>query len=140
MVVKDGDTVKVHYTGKLDDGTVFDSSDGRDPLEFKVGEHKVIKGFENGMIGMEVGQEKTIDIQADDAYGQHREEMIQEVPKTVFKDFSPEVGQQVGLMTQQGQPLQAKVLEVNEEKVKLDLNHPLAGKNLHFTVKLETVA
>jgi FKBP-type peptidyl-prolyl cis-trans isomerase 2 len=140
MAVKDGDTVKVHYTGKLDDGTVFDSSNGREPLEFKVGEHKVIKGFEEGMIGMEVGQEKTIDIPADSAYGQRNEQLMQEVPKTMFKDFTPEVGQQIGMMTQEGQPLQAKVLEVGEEKVKLDLNHPLAGKNLHFTVKLESVA
>jgi FKBP-type peptidyl-prolyl cis-trans isomerase 2 len=140
MVVEEGNTVKVHYTGKLDDGTVFDSSEGREPLEFKIGEHKVIKGFEEGMIGMEVGEEKTIDIPVDKGYGKHNEQLIQEVPKTMFKDFSPEVGQQIGMMTQEGQPLQAKVLEIKDEKVKLDLNHPLAGQALHFTVKLESVA
>jgi len=136
MAVKDGDKVKIHYTGKLDDGTVFDSSEGKEPIEFTLGEHKVIKGFEEGVIGMKPGDKKTIDIPSEKAYGPRNEQLIQEVPKTMFKDFTPEIGQQIGMMTQQGQPLQAKVLEVGDEKVKLDLNHPLAGKNLHFDVEL----
>ena len=140
MAVKEGDTVKVHYTGTLDDGTVFDSSEGKEPIEFKVGEHKVIRGFEEGLVGMEKGEEKTIDIPVEKAYGPRREELVQEVPNTVFKEQKPEKGQQIGLMTKEGRPLMATILEDGEEKVKLDLNHPLAGKALHFKVKIESVA
>ncbi len=139
MKVKEGSIVTLHYTGKLDDGSVFDSSEGRESLSFTVGEHKVIKGFEDGVIGLDIGEEKTIDIPANKAYGERREELVQDVPKTLFKDFTPVVGQQIGLMTQQGQPLQAKVLAVNTNTIKLDLNHPLAGLTLHFSVKIENV-
>jgi len=135
MAVKQGDTVKIHYTGKLDDGTVFDSSNARDPLEFTVGDHKVIKGFEDGILGMSIGEEKNIDIPVEKAYGKRNEQLVQKVPKTMFKDFIPVVGQQIGMMTQQGIPLQAKIVDVGEQ-VTVDLNHPLAGKALHFTVKL----
>lgn len=138
--IKEGDTIKVHYTGTLDDGKVFDSSEGREPLSFTVGKHQVIKGFEEGVIGMEIGEEKTIDISAADAYGERNNTLIQEVPKNLFRDFSPEKGQQIGLMTKQGKPLMATVLNVEEETVTLDLNHPLAGKNLHFRMKVESVA
>ncbi len=139
MAVQEGNTVTVHYTGTLDDNTVFDSSEGKEPLTFTVGSHHVIPGFEKGVIGMEVGEEKTIDIPADNAYGQRREQLIQKVPKTLFKDFSPEKGQQIGLMAKDGQQMMATVVDVTEEIVTLDLNHPLAGKNLHFKVKLITV-
>lgn len=139
MAIREGDTIKVHYTGTLDDGKVFDSSEGREPLSFTVGKHQVIKGFEEGVVNMEVGEEKTIDIAAADAYGERNNALIQEVPKTLFKDFTPEKGQQIGLMTKQGKPLMATVLNVEEETVTLDLNHPLAGKNLHFKVKVEEV-
>ncbi|MFA6888934.1 MAG: peptidylprolyl isomerase [Candidatus Woesearchaeota archaeon] len=139
MAVENGNTVLVHYTGTLDDGTVFDSSEGKEPLKFTVGNHDVIPGFENGVIGMEVGQEKTIDISSDQAYGQKREQLVQKVPKNLFKDFSPEVSQQIGLMSKDGQQMVATVTEVTGELVTLDLNHPLAGKNLHFKVKIEKI-
>lgn len=139
MAVQNKNTVTVHYTGTLDDGTVFDSSEGKEPLTFTVGSHHVIPGFENGVIGMEIGEEKTIDISSDNAYGQRREQLVQKVPKTLFKDFSPEKGQQIGLMAQNRQQMMATVIDVSEDMVTLDLNHPLAGKNLHFKVKLEKI-
>jgi peptidylprolyl isomerase len=139
MKVQNGNTVTVHYTGTLDDGAVFDSSEGKEPLTFTVGSHHVIPGFEEGVIGMDVGEEKTIDIPADKAYGQRQEQLVQKVPKNLFKDFSPEKGQQIGLMAKTGQQMIATVVEVNEEMVTLDLNHALAGKNLHFKVKIVNV-
>ncbi len=139
MAVQKGNTITVHYTGTLDDGTVFDSSEGKEPLTFTVGNHEVIHGFENSVIGMEKGQEKTIDISPDMAYGQKQEQRVQKVPKALFKDFSPEKGQQIGLMAKNGQQMTATVIDATEKMVTLDLNHPLAGKNLHFKVKIEKI-
>lgn len=140
MAIKEGSKVTLHYTGTLDDGSVFDSSEGRAPLEFTIGKHQVIKGFEEGIVGMEVGEEKTIDITPEQGYGPKHEQMIQKVPKELFKDFSPEKGQQIGLMGKDGRQMTANVIDVDEKMVTLDLNHPLAGKNLHFKVKVECVA
>ena len=139
-LVKDGDTVKIHYTGKLEDGTVFDSSDGRDPLELKVGAGQVIPGFEKGVLGMEPGGSKTITIPADDAYGQRRDDLTVSVKKTEFpENISPEVGQQLQLKQPDGNMINVVVTDIAEEQVTLDANHPLAGKTLIFDVELVEV-
>ena len=138
MTIKEGSKVTLHYTGTLDDGSVFDSSEGRDPLTFTVGQHEVICGFEEGVAGLNAGEEKTIDITPEHGYGPKHEQMVQKVPKELFKDFSPEKGQQIGLMSKEGQQMMATVL-FDDKMVTLDLNHPLAGKNLHFKVKIVSV-
>ena len=140
MTIKEGSKVKIHYTGTLDDGTVFDSSEGREPLEFTVGQHQVICGFEEGVMNMEVGEEKTIDMTPEHGYGERHEQMVQKVPKNLFKDFTPEKGQQIGLMSKDGRQMMATVVDISAEMVTLDLNHQLAGKNLHFKVKIVSVA
>lgn len=139
MTIKEGSKVTLHYTGTLDDNSVFDSSEGREPLTFTVGEHHVIRGFEDGVIGLDTGQEKKIDIAPEQGYGQKQTQLIQQMPKELFKDFSPEKGQQIGLMSKEGRQLMATVIEVSATHVTLDLNHPLAGKNLHFSVKIVNV-
>ena len=139
-LVKDGDTVKIHYTGKLEDGTVFDSSDGRDPLELKVGAGHVISGFEKGVVGMEVGGTKTITIPADDAYGERRDDLTVNVKKTEFpENITPEIGQQLQLKQPDGNMVNVMVTDVQEELVTLDANHPLAGKTLVFDVEVVEV-
>ena len=135
--VKHGDTVKIHYTGRLEDGTVFDSSANRDPLEFKIGGGQVIKGFEKGATGMTVNEKKTINIPVEEAYGPHRKEMILEIPKTQFPaDIKPEEGQKLQLRQQNGQMMVVTVTKVTDEKVTLDANHHLAGKPLIFDLEL----
>lgn len=134
---KQGDTVKVHYTGKLKDGSVFDSSANREPLEFTLGGGNMIPGFEQAVLGMESGQKKVADIPSDQAYGEKREDMIISVPReNVPGDISPEVGQQLAVQQQGGQQVPVTVTEVTEEKVVLDANHPLAGKDLVFEIEL----
>jgi FKBP-type peptidyl-prolyl cis-trans isomerase 2 len=138
---KIGDTVKVHYTGKLTDGTVFDSSTGKQPLEFKLGQGQLIPGFEQAVNGMEPGDSKTIDIQADDAYGQHREELTQKVPRQQLPaDIEIEVGQRFQIGEHEGQPMIVQVTEVGESDITLDANHPLAGENLAFDIQLMEIA
>src|SRR5690606_102363 len=131
--VKAGDTVSVHYHGKLTDGTTFDSSEGRDPLQFKVGEGQVIKGFDNALIDMEVGEKKTVNIPVDEAYGQPAQENFLEFQKSEFpEDIKPEVGAQLQLSDNQGNTFPVVVSEVKSESVILDANHPLSGKELVF--------
>ena len=138
---KTGDTVKVHYTGKLEDGSVFDSSNDKPPLEFTLGEQRVIKGFEDGVMGMAVGDSKTIEIPCEEAYGPSREEMIIEVTKDQFPpDITPEVGQGLELRQEDGQSLMVMVTDVSEEYITLDANHPLAGKDLTFDIELVAIA
>ena len=134
--ITNNSTVTVNYTGKLEDGTVFDSSlnEGRDPLTVTLGQGQLIKGFEDGLIDMEVGHKKTIEIESDMAYGQYNENMIQEVPK----DKVPEgvvVGHMLRANTPMG-PINFRVIEVGDENVKLDGNHPLAGKKLIFDLEV----
>ncbi len=134
---KTGDTVKVHYTGKLEDGVVFDSSKDRPPLEFTIGGGEVIAGFENGIIGMEVGSTKTISIPPEEAYGPRREELVLYVKKTDFPDnIVPAVGQQLQVRQPNGGIIDLVVTEMNDDTVTLDANHPLAGKTLIFDVEL----
>lgn len=137
IVVASGDVVKVNYKGTLDDGTEFDSSEGKEPLQFTVGEGSLIPGFENGVIGMKVGDVKKVTIPAGEAYGEPREDMIANVPKTQFPpDLQYEIGQELMLRTQDGRPLRFKVLEISADSVKVDLNHPLAGKTLTFEITI----
>jgi peptidylprolyl isomerase len=134
-----GTTVQVHYTGKLGDGSVFDSSRGRDPLEFTVGSGQVIAGFDRAVDGMATGDSKTVTIPADDAYGERREELLITVDRSQFPDtIEPEVGQQLQ-MTQEGQVAVVTVADVSEAGVTLDANHPLAGKELIFDLELMEV-
>ncbi len=133
--MKQGDKVKLHYTGTLDDGSIFDSSEGKEPLEFTIGENQVIKGFEEGVKDMELDEEKTITIKAKDAYGEKQEELIKSVPKDKFpKEI--EAGARIILKSPDGQQIPALISEVNEHSVVLDLNHPLAGKELTFKIKV----
>jgi FKBP-type peptidyl-prolyl cis-trans isomerase 2 len=134
-----GDTVQVHYTGKLEDGSVFDSSRGRDPLEFTLGSGHVIEGFDSAVAGMAPGEEKTVTIPADNAYGGRRDELVFEVERSQLPDtIEPEVGQQLQ-MSQNGQVAIVTIADVTADGVKLDANHPLAGRDLTFELELVEV-
>jgi len=138
IIVEKGFIVKVDYTGKFNGGEVFDSSKGREPLEIIVGNGELIKGFDDSLVGMKVGEEKEISIEAKDAYGAHNDSLIQEVPKAALgKDMKVEVGMTLGMQvpgTEHVLPVVVK--EVGEENVTLDANHPLAGKDLNFSIKI----
>lgn len=135
--VKTGDTVKVHYHGRLTDGTTFDTSEGRGPLEFTVGDQQVIKGFDDGVLGMSIGEKKTIHISAEDAYGSASEDKLIAFPRAQFPpDMNPEVGMQLSLRSQDGQDFPVVVSEIREDVVVLDANHPLAGRDLVFDVEV----
>ena len=134
---KKGDKVKVHYHGKLTNGNTFDSSEGREPLEFEIGGGMVIAGFDDGVTGMIIGEKKTINIPADQAYGPKQEEMIMEFPKDRFPaDMVPEVGMQLNMSNGSGQNFPVVIVELKEEIVVLDANHPLAGEELVFDLEL----
>jgi FKBP-type peptidyl-prolyl cis-trans isomerase 2 len=135
--VKSGDTIKVHYHGKLTSGETFDSSEGREPLEFEVGSGMVIKGFDDGVTGMNVGEKKTVNIPVDEAYGPRNPEMVIEMPKERFpQDMEIAVGMPLGMSDQNGQQYQVTIVEIKEEVVMLDANHPLAGQDLTFDLEL----
>ena len=135
--VKAGDTVHLHYTGTLLDGTTFDSSDGRDPLQFEVGSGQIIPGLDVAIPGMSVGDKKIVKIGADDAYGQVNPEMRQAVPREGIPAEIPlEVGIQLQMQTPDGQAMPVTVVEMDAATVTLDANHPLAGKDLQFDIEL----
>jgi peptidylprolyl isomerase len=135
--VKSGDKVKVHYHGKLTNGETFDSSEGKAPLEFEVGSGMVIKGFDEGVTGMAVGEKKTIHIPVDEAYGQKNEEMLIEMPKDRFpNDMEIEVGMPLMMSNETGQQFQVTITEIKDDVVILDANHPLAGQDLVFDLEL----
>ncbi|MCR9146336.1 MAG: peptidylprolyl isomerase [Rhodobacteraceae bacterium] len=139
--VKTGDTVRIHYTGTLADGETFDSSEGRDPLEFTVGSGQIIPGLEEAIPGMTVGDKKKVEIPADQAYGPVDPNAMQPVPRKDIPDNIPlDLGTQLQVQTPQGQTLQVTVAEVGEEQVVLDANHPLAGKDLTFDIELVEIA
>lgn len=133
-----GDKVKVHYTGTLSDGTVFDSSEGKEPLEFTIGENQVIAGFESGIKEMKLNEEKNINITAKDAYGERDERMVVSVPRD---KFPPEVqaGGTLLMKGPNGERFPAVVKDVKEKEIFIDLNHPLAGKDLNFKVKVVAI-
>lgn len=135
--VKSGDRVKVHYHGRLQNGETFDTSAGRDPLEFEVGSGQVIRGFEEGVTGMSVGDKKTIDIEVQDAYGPKSNDMIVEYPKNKLPDeLKIEIGMPLMMSNSSGQQFQVKVTDIKDEVVLLDANHPLAGEKLIFDIEL----
>ena len=135
--VKPGDTVRIHYTGTLADGTTFDSSEGRDPLEFAVGSGQIIPGLDAALPGMAVGEKKTVEVPADRAYGQPDPSARQAVPRAeIPADIPLDPGTQLQVQTPQGQVMPVTVVEVTEEQVVLDANHPLAGKDLTFAIEL----
>lgn len=138
--VKEGDTIRIHYVGKLEDGTVFDSSEGGASLEIKLGQGEFIKGLEEGVIGMEPGETKIIGMTADRAYGPHIKEKIFEFHKDrAPQDFNPEIGQQYQMYRADGMPIVVTVLEKTETGYVMDCNHPLAGKDLVFEVTLDEI-
>ncbi len=135
-----GNTVRVHYTGRLNDGTVFDSSSGRDPLEFTLGAGQVIPGFDAAVTGMAVGDTTTVTIEPQDAYGDHQPEMVQEVQRSeIPADIDLAVGMQLQASGPAGE-LIVTVIELSDDNVKLDANHPLAGKALTFDLELVEIA
>jgi len=134
---KSGDTVRIHYTGTLDDGTQFDSSEGRDPLEFALGGGQVIPGFDSAVDGMSVGDSKTVTISPADAYGQRHDKLVQQVPRSTLPDeMEPTVGMQLQTQSPDGQTMNLVIVEVDEEKITLDANHPLSGLALTFAIEL----
>jgi peptidylprolyl isomerase len=137
MQVKKGDVIRVHYTGTLNDGSQFDSSVGRSPLEFTVGAGQMIAGFDAGVLGMSIGEKKTIQIDPDNGYGQKDPNAIIEFPASnVPEGMQVEVGMKLNLQNQYGQPVPVEVIEVKEEVIIMDANHFLAGKDLIFEVEL----
>ena len=138
---KSGDTVRIHYTGTLQDGSVFDSSEGRDPLEFQLGSGQVIPGFDDGVTGMTVGEKKTIEIPSDQAYGAINPQAMQNVPRAEIPDHIPlDLGTQLQVQAGNGQTMMVVVANVTEDTVTLDANHPLAGKDLTFALELVEIA
>jgi FKBP-type peptidyl-prolyl cis-trans isomerase 2 len=136
-----GNTVKVHYTGRLEDGTEFDSSKGKEPLEFTIGQGQLIPGFEQGVLGMGPGESKTINIPSDQAYGPHDPEKVIEMDRDqVPPGVEPQIGMQIRGTPPGGSPIVFTVAGVDESKVTLDGNHPLAGKDLVFEIQLVEIA
>ncbi|WP_406661745.1 peptidylprolyl isomerase [Methanolobus sp. ZRKC3] len=138
MAIKDGDTIKIHYTGTLDDGSVFDSSENHgEPLEFTVGSGQVIKGFDDAVRDMELGGEKEFRIEPAEAYGEYSDALSQSIPKEYIKaDMEIELGMMLLVKSPDGQQMPAKIVGMTEDEVKLDMNHPLAGKALTFNIKV----
>ena len=136
--MKPGSKVKVHYTGTLNDGSIFDSSEGKEPLEFTIGENQVIAGFDNGIKEMKLNEEKAINIKAKDAYGERDERMVASVPRDKFPP-EIEVGGTLILKSPEGQRMPAEIKEIKENEVIIDLNHPLAGKDLNFKVRVVAI-
>lgn len=138
---KQGDKVSVHYSGRLDDGTEFDSSRDRSPLEFTIGEGQVIPGFEEAVVGMSVDESKTVSISAAEAYGDYRQEMTFQIERTELPPgLDPEVGQRLQKSEQEGGTMVVTVVKVSEESITMDANHPLAGKDLTFDIELTAIA
>jgi len=137
---KNGDTVKVHYTGKLDDDTIFDTSADREPLEFTIGDGRLIPDFEQAVIGMSPGESKTIQVPSTNAYGPHHEEMVMVVDRKDFPaDLEPKVDQRLEVRQQDGNVFAVTVTDISGTKVTLDGNHPLAGKDLTFDIQLAEI-
>ena len=138
--VKEGDTITLHYKGSLDDGTVFDSSEGRAPLSFRVGGGEVIQGFDDGVRGMAVGESRQINIPADQAYGEYFEELVKVVPRSGFPpDTAPAIGLAFEMELPTGESMTVRIIDVEGDDVTLDANHLLAGEALHFDVHLVSI-
>ncbi|RMF60205.1 MAG: peptidylprolyl isomerase [Calditrichaeota bacterium] len=134
---KEGDTVRVHYTGKLSDGTIFDSSVDREPFQFELGSGQVIRGFDEALLGMSPGETKSTSIPADEAYGPYRDDMVMVIKREQLPEhIEPEVGLQLESVQPNGQSVVLTVTEVTDSSVTLDANHPLAGQDLTFEIEL----
>ncbi|MBS1771939.1 MAG: peptidylprolyl isomerase [Bacteroidetes bacterium] len=139
--VKNGDTVQVHYHGKLTDGSTFDSSEGRDALQFTVGSGQVIKGFDDALIGMTIGEKKTVHIPVHEAYGHRNDNMMMEYPKSEFPaDMPPVVGLELHMSDEAGNVFPVVIADIKGETVVLDANHPLAGQDLIFDLELVAIS
>lgn len=137
MKVQDNHTIRVHYKGTLTDGTLFDSSEGREPLEFTVGAGQVIRGFDDAVKDMQVGESKSFLIACDDAYGQRDERLIQQVERNMLpEELKPEVGMMLASTLPNGEQIPVKVSEVHDAHIMIDANHPLAGQDLNFEIEL----
>jgi FKBP-type peptidyl-prolyl cis-trans isomerase 2 len=140
MSVKKGDKIRVEYTGKLDDGSLFDTSEGKAPIEFEVGAKKVIPGFDNAVVGMEKDQEKEVKIKPEEAYGNLDANLVKKMPRTMLPpDQEPKAGMMLLMKTKEGQQIPARIAEVTDKEVTIDLNHPLAGKTLNFKIKIVAI-
>ncbi len=141
MPIKNGDKIKVEYTGTLEDGTVFDTSEGREPLEFEAGSGQVIKGFDDAVIGMEAGEEKKVELPPSEAYGEYDPNLIKKIPLDKLPPGeTPKPGMVLELRTSDGIGFPARITEVAEKEITVDLNHPLAGKNLIFQIKVVDIS
>lgn len=137
---KEGDEVQVHYTGRLEDGTVFDTSEDGEPLSFTIGENRVIPGFEEAVTGMQPGESKTTEVEPEQAYGEHREDMVMEMDRgQIPNEVDPEVGQQLQLRLENGQTVPVLITALGEDSVTIDANHPLAGRKLIFDIEVVDV-
>jgi FKBP-type peptidyl-prolyl cis-trans isomerase 2 len=135
-----GNKVSVHYTGHLTDGYIFDSSEGREPLSFTLGENSVISGFEEAVVGMEPGEKKTVTIPPEKGYGKKRDDLVAKMNRDQIPEhIEPKEGMQLGLKTKDGREIPVRITELDEEKVILDANHELAGKTLIFDLELVEV-
>ncbi|PIN90926.1 peptidylprolyl isomerase [Candidatus Pacearchaeota archaeon CG10_big_fil_rev_8_21_14_0_10_34_76] len=141
MSIKKNDKIKVEYEGRLEDGTVFDSSEKHNGqlLEFTAGVGEVIKGFDDAVIGMEIDEEKEFTLKPEEAYGEANEELKQDIPKDIFKGQEPKPGMVIVLSSPDGKQFPVNILSVNEESITVDLNHPLAGKTLIFKIKIKEI-
>lgn len=138
--IREGDQVKVHYTGKLQSGEIFDSSQGQDPLNLTIGQGKIIPGFEQALIGMKTGEKKTFDLTPDNAFGERKDELVHVINREqVPSDLKLEVGMQLALEGKEQDPIPAQVVDLSESTVTLDTNHPLAGKSLTFEIDIVDV-
>ena len=134
---KAGDTVRVHYEGQLSDGTIFDSSLEREPIEFILGQDTVIPGFEQALIGMEVGESKDVSIPPEDGFGEYSEDLVVNIEKSILPpDINPELGMQLEVSSEEETPRVFTIAEIAEDSVTLDGNHPLAGKEIAFKIEL----
>ncbi len=141
MAIQPKDNVSVHYTGTFEDGQIFDSSRDRGPLSFEVGAGQMIQGFDAAVVGMEVGESKQITLPPEEAYGHRNEELIVDLPTATFPgDMKLEVGLQLQLTNQSGQPVPATVMQITDENITMDVNHPMAGKTLVFDIEIVEVS
>jgi peptidylprolyl isomerase len=137
ILAQSGNTVKVHYTGKFSNGVIFDSSLDREPLEFNIGSNQVILGFDKAVTGMKIGEKKTVAFPPDEGYGERTEDLIFEIDKSDLpQDFEPEVGMPLEMMNHEGETMIVNIFEIDGDSVKIDGNHPLAGKHLTFEIEL----
>lgn len=139
MAVKRGDTIKLHYTAKFDNGVTFDTSEGQDPVEFKVGAKQVIDGVDEAVIGLEQGEKKIISINPEKGYGPYEDDLIREAPKEILGGQEVQRGEIIQLQTADGEIIPAQVIDSGDESVTFDLNHPLAGKVLNFEIEIVNV-